>query len=622
MALSEIALQLKILLFDLHNIYTRTDNSIGEVIKQSSNKINCVLASEHAKIFFSQQQLDRLAPKTNDTMLTKVISTNRDYLDEFHQQFQSKDTRVIINYSPIIIDDKEYPYHILMKLTSPSYLNGYALYAYKNKPEIPKKTVNEIQEIINQHYENVCNHFLNQFIRDRNQILFQLSASLHSIYETVDVLKRVYRSIKLLYPNFEYRFLMSHEYDDTNMPIYAMEYLDNEFSGTKAFMNSELQIDRLQEEEITVLYAPLTGRQGVYGVIEVRIPRIIDLTKEDIDFINQTSKMIGRAVERTTLYQSSTQLITDLQHINDATRDLNRNLEQAEISETLKKHIVDSCSAEEVGIILLQNGTQTNRKYIITEESTSYFKYSLAHEFIEYLYDRLQSNPESILSGNFRVDDLLVPFNSVMVIPMLDSERMFGMIIIAHETPYYFSFEKYKFVQSFVQNAALAFTNSMLKEKLRKTAITDYLTQLYMRNHLDKEIDKHMNYDQGGAFILLDVDDFKQVNDTFGHYVGDRVLIQIANSLRRTLNENEIAARWGGEEFAIYLPYSNEKYAYEIAENIKKVIRESTEPKVTVSIGIATWSQNNPSIEELFIKADEALYEAKETGKNKIIVNY
>src|SRR5699024_1867034 len=392
MALSEIALQLKILLFDLHNVYTRTDNSIGEVMEQSFNKVNCVLAAERAKVFISQQQVDRLAPKPDDTILAEVISTKQDYLDEFHQQFQFTDARVLINYSPILVDDKEYPYHIIMKLTSASNMNVYALYDYGNKPEFSKKTINEIQHIKDQHYENVFNHFLNQFLRDRNQRFFQLSARLYSIYDTVDVLKRVYHSIQLLYPNFEYRFLMSHEYDDTSMPIYAMEYLDNEFSGTKAFMNSELQIDRLQEDNITVLYAPLTGRQGVYGVIEVRIPRIIDLTKEDIEFINQTSKMIGRAVERTTLYQSSTQLITDLQHINDATRDLNRNLEQEEISETLKKHIMDSCSAEEVGIILLENELQANRKYMITEESTNYFKFSRAHKFIDYLYDRLQNN--------------------------------------------------------------------------------------------------------------------------------------------------------------------------------------------------------------------------------------
>src|SRR5699024_4518861 len=121
--------------------------------------------------------------------------------------------------------------------------------------------------------------------------------------------------------------------------------------------------------------------------------------------------------------------------------------------------------------------------------------------------------------------------------------------------------------------------------------------------------------------ILLDVDDFKMVNDSYGHYVGDKVLIQIANALRKNINENEIAARWGGEEFAVYLPYSNEQYALEVAENLKIIIIETTDLVVTVSIGISTWVAGYHSIEELFIKADEALYEAKEKGKNQIVFN-
>src|SRR5699024_1390586 len=136
----------------------------------------------------------------------------------------------------------------------------------------------------------------------------------------------------------------------------------------------------------------------------------------------------------------------------------------------------------------------------------------------------------------------------------------------------------------------------------------------------DKKIDQHMTSGQGGSFMLLDVDDFKLVNDTYGHYVGDKVLIQIARILKNSINDNEIAARWGGEEFAVYLPYYNLEYAKEVAENISLQIKESTDPNVTVSIGISLWNDKRRSIEELFIEADEALYEAKETGKDRIII--
>lgn len=612
-------LKLKATLFDFNDLFTDKSNRFEDLMRHSYEKITNILKSTNAIIFISNQQLARLAPIEEHSSFKQYISTDQQYLQYFHDQFIDKHQQVLFSDAPMTLRKKQHDYYIVMRLTLAENFKGYYLFTFDTVPEMATETMIEMQQIIDKHFKLLCDYFHEQLIHKRNQMLFQLSTTLHSIYSTIDVLKRVYRSATSLYPHFEYRFLMSHEYDDTTLPVYTMEYYNHhDFLGTKAFMNNKLQIDQVSKDNNTIIYAPLTGRQGVYGVFEIMIPMSISLTDSDIDFITQSSKMIGRAVERTTLYQSSTQLVTDLQYINVASRDLNRNLEKDEISESVKKHIVDSCQAEEIGIVFLPRGEQEDHPYVITEESTPYFKLTRAKEFVYYLYKKLLENPEPVLSGNFNVEDIPIPFNSVMVIPMLDSERMFGFIVIAHEKPYYFSFDKYKFVQSFVQHAALAYANSILKAKLRETAITDYLTGLFMRNYLDEKIDQHMNHDVGGSFMLLDIDDFKLINDTYGHYVGDKVLIQIANILQRTINDNEIAARWGGEEFAVYLPYGNEKYAEEVADQIRTTIKGKTNPQVTVSIGISSWSNEHQSIEELFIKADEALYKAKETGKNRI----
>ena len=618
----QMILELKANLFDFHNLFIHKHNRINEVMKHSYQELMKGLQFDDAKFFIDSQELARLAPNQQHPLLKNYISTDRRYLSMLAAQFPNDESQVQMNHTGITLHDVHFPFYIVMKLCSSNNFNGYYMFVYSDEPDFDFEMIEEIQQVINKHFVAICNHFQERFTQERNELLFQLSANLHSIYSTTDVLKRVYRSLALLYPKYECRFLMSHEYEDPTIPVYTMEFLDNRnYLGAKAFMNNTLQVEMLDKEEKTIIYSPLAGRQGVYGVFEIKIPGLVDLNESDYDFIQQSSIMIGRAVERTTLYQSSTQLITDLQFINVATRDLNRNLEMAEISESVKKHIIDSCQAEEIGIVLLPNDESVSEKYVITEESTTYFKLSRANDPVKYLYKALQKNPEPILSGNFKIEDIPIPFNSVMVIPMWDSERMFGFIVIAHEKPYYFSFDKYKFVQSFVQHAALAYTNSLLKEKLRQTAITDYLTKLYTRNYLDEKIDAHMGEQNGGAFMLFDVDDFKLVNDTFGHYVGDKVLIQIADILRSTLNDKEIAARWGGEEFAVYLPYCDAIYAEKIARQIRLSIKENTEPTVTVSIGISTWCTNRHSIEELFIKADEALYEAKSTGKNRIIIN-
>lgn len=617
-----ILLQLKATLFDMHDVFTNENYKIQDALMEVNKKLKHTLQATEIKLFINQQQLTRLAPDSYHALRLSNISTDENWINSLKKKFSESKEDVLLLQEQLTLDHRPYLHYIVMKLQSPTNFKAYYLLTYDEKPTINHEVLIEMQQVVNKFFEVFCNHFYERFLQERNQLLFQLSANLHSVYRTTDVLKRVYSSVKILYPAFSYRFLMSHEYDDSSLPIDTINYSDNSQSlDTKAFMNNEIQLDLNYEQNKTVIYAPLTGRQGVYGVLEIVIPRAIVPNESDYHFINQSSKMIGRAVERTTLYQSSNQLITDLQSINLATRDINRNLEMAEISESVKKHIYNSCQAEEIGIVMLTKDNEGRETYRITKESTAYFKLSRAKDFVHYLTKRLKKNSEPILSGNFKIESLPVPFNSVMVIPMWDSEKMFGFIVIAHEKPYYFSFDKYKFIQSFVQHAALAYTNSLLKEQLRETAITDYLTKLYMRNYLDKKIDQHMATNQGGTFMLLDVDDFKLVNDTYGHYVGDRVLIQIANVLKNTLNDNEIAARWGGEEFAVYLPYSNAEYAEEVARNISSSIKTKTKPNVTVSIGISTWSEGRHSIEELFIRADEALYEAKSTGKDCIVFN-
>lgn len=117
------------------------------------------------------------------------------------------------------------------------------------------------------------------------------------------------------------------------------------------------------------------------------------------------------------------------------------------------------------------------------------------------------------------------------------------------------------------------------------------------------------------------MDDFKEINDTFGHHIGDKVLIQAAKVLKNITQDKSVAARWGGEEFALYLPKQSKGYAIELAEKIRESILISTEPKVSASLGVISWPAGT-SVDEvtnIFIQADKALYEAKEMGKNKVI---
>jgi diguanylate cyclase (GGDEF)-like protein/PAS domain S-box-containing protein len=150
----------------------------------------------------------------------------------------------------------------------------------------------------------------------------------------------------------------------------------------------------------------------------------------------------------------------------------------------------------------------------------------------------------------------------------------------------------------------------------------DPLTQLYNKSSFEDFFDKYRDKKQTLSILIVDLDHFKKVNDTYGHLKGDEILIKFADILRKNTRDDDICSRWGGEEFIILLPNSNIKTAYEIAERI----RVSTEEELSIdnqaiscSIGVAQ-VKDNESYEKLFKRVDKYLYQAKSTGRNKTVV--
>ncbi len=197
-----------------------------------------------------------------------------------------------------------------------------------------------------------------------------------------------------------------------------------------------------------------------------------------------------------------------------------------------------------------------------------------------------------------------------------------GIIMVTHKTPNFFSYENYKLLQVMSTHIGIAVSNASLHAEVRRMVITDNLTGLHARHYLNEQIQSRQRKDRFGSLILVDVDLFKRVNDTYGHQIGDRILIHVSNIIRESIRQGDIAARWGGEELAIYLPGIRAEQAYRVAERIRLHVEQETEPVVTVSCGVSEWTfeDEKVSVESLFYRADMALYEAKNNGRNCIFV--
>jgi len=154
-------------------------------------------------------------------------------------------------------------------------------------------------------------------------------------------------------------------------------------------------------------------------------------------------------------------------------------------------------------------------------------------------------------------------------------------------------------------------------------ALTDLLNRRYLEERLAEEIKRSNRYGYPMSFMMIDVDNFKSYNDTYGHAAGDKALKMVADCFRETLRSADIAARYGGEEFSILLPQTTLSEAETIAERLREHVAATEFPnrQVTVSIGIAGCCLELNSAHELIVAADNALYEAKRKGRNNVQVH-
>ncbi len=163
-------------------------------------------------------------------------------------------------------------------------------------------------------------------------------------------------------------------------------------------------------------------------------------------------------------------------------------------------------------------------------------------------------------------------------------------------------------------------------ESISKIATIDELTSLYKREVLNifikKVFEKARRKNSAFSFIMIDIDDFKDVNDTYGHQKGDEVLTKISKIIKQSIRSMDIAFRYGGEELSVIFPDTKKHDAFKIADKIRVNIQKeyADDMKITVSIGVSSNEDSKKDEEQIIKSADELLYEAKSNGKNQVKV--
>ncbi|QYR24067.1 sensor domain-containing diguanylate cyclase [Paenibacillus sp. sptzw28] len=459
---------------------------------------------------------------------------------------------------------------------------------------------------------------------DRRETLFEVSRRLHDRYEVSSVLNVLLVELESLYPysNIDLYLSQDYLYGDTRVkPLYARDLAADIY--TKAFLNGQPVIE-CEEHGRMKLAIPMGGKQAVYGVLSITMEKQM-WNESDLHVFMTLSESAGSAFENAKLFEQSNLLIGELQLINDLTKRINQSLRLNEIFQFTMTELLHIFKAHYCNV--LQLNKETNQFHVMSSNlpTAADENYTTEYGFCGIVF----RTGEPLIISDYRasrvVDSKLMDVTgsrSLIATPLMANSEVVGVIMVSHQSPNYFSYDNFKLLQVLSIHIGLAISNASLHAEVRRMVITDNLTGLHARHYLNEQIQSKQRKDSSGSLVLVDIDHFKHVNDTYGHQIGDRILIAVSDIIRTCIRESDIAARWGGEELAVYLPQIRSDQAYTIATRIRSRVEENTDPRVTVSCGISEWTSEDEkiSVESLFYRADMALYEAKNNGRNNVSI--
>lgn len=228
-----------------------------------------------------------------------------------------------------------------------------------------------------------------------------------------------------------------------------------------------------------------------------------------------------------------------------------------------------------------------------------------------------------------KADDIKGQRISFFDVPVRHANRLGGLIILAQDISEKIENKETEFFKTATRQAYIVIENSWLYNKVKRLAITDSLTGNYNHGFLYESLYKEFARSERNylplSLLLLDVDYFKKINDTYGHREGDSILYKLSQIFKNYIRSYDILGRYGGEEFMIILPETEKNNGVKFAERIRKAVEEynfgddNKIIKCTISVGVSNYPNNETkNTEDLIIKADKALYRAKAEGRNRV----
>jgi diguanylate cyclase (GGDEF)-like protein len=247
----------------------------------------------------------------------------------------------------------------------------------------------------------------------------------------------------------------------------------------------------------------------------------------------------------------------------------------------------------------------------------------------------MHSYKASFLDGAAAHEPAGVPTapEDLITLPLRAGGQMFGLLVLYRAKGRALGKDQVQALYASINHLALALKNAALFNQVKIRADHDGLTRIHNRRAFDErlidELRRHQRYRHAMSLLMVDIDHFKNINDRYGHLVGDHVLREVGRILSETLRSTDFTARYGGEEFVVILPQTAEEQARVLAERLRgaiaeaRFVHEGEAFSITVSIGVSAMQPGALTRrKDLLEKADKALYQAKHLGRNQVCASH
>lgn len=483
---------------------------------------------------------------------------------------------------------------------------------------------------------------------DQNEAIDRILEQLSFVvpYDSASVL--LYReSIKIL------EIVGGHGFKDEN-PVMGMTYsLDSSNPGAIVFTQNQpltvnnvsadfpnfTQIPQSQHEICSWLGAPLTIKGKPIGILSLDAHDYNKFNAEHARLVSAFADQVSIALENTRLYKDEVQSAARFKTLYEFGQSIITKMKLDDMYPEIYEAVKKLMKTEYFSIALVDREKGLISDVFIRDKGEDVELQTRA--IGKGLFGKVISSGKPLLFHSFSLEEVnktgaIVVGNtdeeeisqSILIVPLKASSGVIGVLSAQSYTPNMYDEKDTEVLQLLASNTAVAIENARLFQTIQSMAITDELTGLYNRRKFYdtavQEFERSRRYQRPLSVIMLDIDHFKKVNDTYGHAIGDQVLQGLAHVIKGNLRQVDILARYGGEEFVILLPETTVEEALRTAERLRTSTADATLPtrvgnmSVTISLGVINQDESCRNLEELLDRSDQALYASKRTGRNKV----